>query len=78
MATQGERNQLEKWLGSITTQVLRHAACPVLVIPMEATFTHPIKIAFATNFEKGEEMILGKLKDISSYVNCKVECIHVV
>jgi nucleotide-binding universal stress UspA family protein len=78
MATQGERNQIEKWLGSITTQVLRHAVCPVLVIPKEASFTHPFKIVYATNFEEGEEKILVKLKDFSSFVNSQVACIHVV
>ncbi|MBU6169154.1 MAG: universal stress protein [Bacteroidetes bacterium] len=78
MATQGDRNQLEKWLGSVTTHVLRHAPCPVLVIPKEATFTKDFKIVYATNFEEGEERILPKLKDFSAFMNSQIEIIHIV
>lgn len=78
MATQGERNQLEKWLCSVTTQILRHSPCPVLVIPKEATYSSSFKIVYATNFEENEDKILLKLKDFSSFVKCEVEFIHVV
>ena len=78
MATQGERSILEKWLGSITTHVLRHSPCPVLVIPKEATFNKWFKMVYATNFEEGEETILKKLKDFSTYLRTQIEFIHVV
>jgi nucleotide-binding universal stress UspA family protein len=78
MATQGERSRLEKWLGSITTHVLRHSPCPVLVIPKEATFNKWFKMVYATNFEEGEDTVLTKLKDFSTYLRTQIEFIHVV
>lgn len=78
MATQGERNRLEKWLGSITTHVLRHSPCPVLVIPKEAIFNKWFKMVYATNFEEGEDTVLSKLKDFSTFLRSQIEFIHVV
>lgn len=78
MATQGERNKLEKWLGSITTHVLRHSPCPVLVIPKQATFNRWSKLVYATNFEEGEAAILTKLKDFATLLRSPIEFIHVV
>jgi nucleotide-binding universal stress UspA family protein len=78
MATQGERSRLEKWLGSITTHVLRHSPCPVLVIPKQATFNKWFKMVYATNFEEGEDTVLTKLKDFSTFLRSPIEFIHVV
>jgi nucleotide-binding universal stress UspA family protein len=78
MATQGDRYPLEKWLGSVTTYVLRNAPCPVLVIPKDATFTKNFNMVYATNFEEGEENITPKLQDLSSFLGCKVNILHVV
>jgi nucleotide-binding universal stress UspA family protein len=77
MATHGARNQIEKWLGSVTTQVLRHAPCPVLVIPGEATFSKHFHLVHASNFEEGEEQAMVQLKQFSQMVQAKVSVIHV-
>ena len=51
MGTTGAHGMAGKLFGSISTEVARHAGCPVVLVPKDATF-RPIKqILFASNYE---------------------------
>lgn len=77
MGTKGERSALEKFLGSVTTDVMMKASCPVLAIPSEATF-HPIShIAYATAFEPSDEHAVERLMDMAGRLAAQVHFVNV-
>ncbi len=51
MGTRAEHSNIEKFLGSHTTDVIRSAEVPVLVIPESTKSFHPKKIGLASDFE---------------------------
>jgi len=52
IGTQGEKGVKTVFLGSGTTEVLRNATCPVLVIPKKCKFQTPKNSAFVTDFKR--------------------------
>lgn len=77
MGTKGERGALEKFLGSVTTDVMMKAACPVLAIPSETSF-HPVKhIAYATAFEPSDEHAVGQLMELAGGLAAQVHFVNV-
>lgn len=77
MGTKGERNALERLLGSVTTHTMMNAPCPVLAVPMGAEF-RPIKhIAYATDFEPSDEQVVAQLNDFGKRLGAKVHFLHV-
>ncbi|MCB9282873.1 MAG: universal stress protein [Lewinellaceae bacterium] len=77
MGTKGERGALEKFLGSVTTDVMMKASCPVLAIPAEAEF-HPIAhIAYATAFEPSDEHAVGNLMELAGLLAAQVHFVNV-
>lgn len=52
MGTKGEHNLLEVALGSIASNTINRAACPVLVVPEEATISPLKKVAYATDLSE--------------------------
>lgn len=77
MGTKGERNALEKLLGSVTTHTMMNAPCPVLAIPMKAEY-RPVKhIAYATNFEPSDDRVIEKLNALSQELEAKLHFLHI-
>ncbi len=78
MGTKGQRNAIEKMLGSVTTQTMMHAKCPVLAIPSDAQFGEGIQhIAFATAFEKSDHNALSQLLSFAEMMNASIHFVHV-
>lgn len=77
MGTKGSHNAFEKLMGSVTTQVMMHAPCPVLAIPECAEFKPIKKAVYATDFHlKDPEMVL-QLLSICNALGATVNYVHV-
>jgi len=77
MGTKGSHNAFEKMMGSVTTQVMMHATCPVLAIPENAVYQPIRKAAYATDFHlKDPEMVL-QLLDICNALGATVDYVHI-
>lgn len=77
MGTKGERNALEKMLGSVTTQTMMHAPCPVMAIPEDARIESFSRIAYATAFEKSDHHAVDQLLTFSKTMKGTVHFVHV-
>lgn len=77
MGTKGSHNAFEKMMGSVTTQVMMHAPCPVLAVPECAEFKSIKKAVYATDFHlKDPEMVL-QLLNLCNNWGATVDYIHV-
>lgn len=77
IGTRGEHSDVEKYLGSVTTQTMLQATCPVLAIPEYAKYKIVKKIAYATDFSKNEKHFVLRLKEIAKSLNAHACFVHV-
>lgn len=77
MGTKGERNALEKMMGSVTTHTMMHAPCPVLAIPDGASFRPVSHIAYATDFEPSDEHAVEKLMEFAGKLGSAIHFVHI-
>lgn len=77
MGTKGERSNLERWMGSITTEVMMKAPCPVLAIPAHAAFDTITNIAYATAFDPSDQPAVEQLLHISEGLGAQLHFVHV-
>ncbi len=77
LGTKGERGALEKFLGSVTSEVMMKAPCPVLAIPAEAKFRPVGHIAYATSFEPSDEHAVEQLMTLAGQLAAKVHFVNV-
>ena len=61
MGTNGATSFLEKMVGTNTSEFIKNAICPVLVIPEGASFTGLHKVAYASDFNSEEYIFLQQL-----------------
>jgi nucleotide-binding universal stress UspA family protein len=78
MGTRGEhRSNLEKIIGSITTNTMMAVGCPVLAVPGEAIWHDVSHIAFATDFEAKDKQAVEQLISFASALAANVHFVHV-
>lgn len=77
MGTRGEHNVLEKIMGSITTQTMMNARCPVLAVPEAAQFRPVSVIAYATDFVPSDAEAVNTLVDFAKAMDAEVHFVHV-
>ncbi len=78
MGTRGEHHSnLEKIIGSITTNTMMSAGCPVLAVPEEALWHDVAHIAFATDFETKDKQAIEQLITFASALAANVHFVHV-
>ena len=77
MGTKGERNALEKLVGSITTRTTMNAPCPVLAVPTNAQYKPIKKIAYASDFKPTDAVALQQLMTFTGQVGAKISFVHV-
>ncbi len=78
MGTKGERNPIEKFLGSVTTQTMMNAPCPVMAIPGDAKFSPIKRIAYATDFHPADQSYFEQLIDFAQIFDAQIKVVHVV
>lgn len=77
MGTKGEHNAIEKLMGSVTSQMIMHAHCPVIAIPEQAEYRPIRKIAFATDFFPAQRDSFDELQLVAKALSAKIEFVHV-
>ncbi|MDX1667420.1 MAG: universal stress protein [Saprospiraceae bacterium] len=77
MGTKGEHNPMEKLVGSVTTQTMMNAPCPVIAVPEDAQFADIERIAYATDFHPEDRKAIEQLMEIAGSLAAKVHFVHV-
>ncbi len=78
MGMKGAGKLSEMILGSITTDVLRKAKTPVLVIPENTVYKKPEKIVFACDYDPGTDMYaIDALKTLMKTFGSKIYIVNV-
>ena len=77
MGTKGSHNIKEKLIGSVASSVMQKANVPVLVVPEGAVFKGIKNIAYATNFEKGDDEFIEFLEAFSKKTEATCHFVHI-
>jgi len=77
MGTKGERNPINKLMGSVTTRLMMNAACPVLAIPQDAIYQGIKAITYATSFTANDKHFLEQLINFGNKVAAEISFLHV-
>lgn len=77
MGTKGERNPINKLMGSVTTRLMMNAACPVLAVPENAIYNGIQQITYATSFNTKDDHFIKQLSDFSTLVQADINFLHV-
>jgi len=77
MGSTGKSNLINRLFGSVSSEIARRAACPVLLVPEEARFRGFQHIIFAGNYEPHEERVLPRLLSFARRFGSQVQYVHV-
>lgn len=77
MGVKSSHNLFEKLLGSITSDVIVQTPIPLFIVPENVSFKIIKKMAYATNFEKGEKDVLIKLEKWAGRFGVSVKVVHI-
>lgn len=78
MGTTGAQGIKEVFLGTIAGEILENAPCPVLAVPVKATFDGRIdQVAFTTTYQPEEKAALDRLLRLTEPFGATVHCINV-
>lgn len=77
MGARQEAGLLEKWFGSISSEVARLAFCPVLLVPRQSRFSGFRNIVYASDFHPSEETVLPRLLNFAARYKATVHFVHV-
>ena len=77
MGMKGEHEKAEKWLGSVTTNLMMNSPCPVLAIPAGAQYRPVRKIAFATKIPVATNMPMEQIEGFAKDLQAELEYVSV-
>lgn len=78
MGTRGENHSaLEKLMGSVTSQSMMRAGCPVIAVPGNAKWKGVQSIAFATDFQPNDLHAAADLMDFAGKLRAGIHFVHV-
>lgn len=77
MGTRGERNAVTNWFGTTSSNTVRRARCPVLVIPEEAPFERISNIAYATDLTETDPLHIWEVGTLFAQFEPRIKVIHV-
>ncbi len=75
MGTKGVRRNLERFMGSVASGVVKKAHCSVLVVPEDAPLEME-KIAYASNLNEADPFEIWKLIKMLELESPTIRCIH--
>jgi len=78
MGTNGESGQSESILGTVTTDIIRKAPCPVLAIPGDIPFKAPKKIVYATQLNSYESPIFKTMMNFAKLFEASLTFLHII
>lgn len=76
MGTQGERITLDKYLGTMASNIVKNAPCPVMVIPKNAEFKKKINLGYATDFSEVAPSEIWKVLKLFQPFQPVFKCVH--
>lgn len=77
MGTQGENHTLDKYLGDVSSNVLKNAPCPIILIPEDTEITKKVVIGYATSLSDADPFEIWKaVKLFEPYQHSEIKCIH--
>jgi nucleotide-binding universal stress UspA family protein len=76
MGMQGEHSAAERWLGSVTTDTLREAFCPVLAVPEHAAFVDFDRILYATDLTSADQRPVHELIAFAARFGAEVHFVN--
>lgn len=76
MGTQGENSTLDKYLGSVSSNVLKTAPCPVMVIPDKTVFEKNLVVGYATDFSDAHPFEIWKAMKLFQPFKPNIKCVH--
>lgn len=76
LGTQGENSTLDKYLGSVASNVLKDAPCSVMVIPENAKFEKKVVMGYATDFLDADPFEIWKAMKLFKPFKPKIKCVH--
>lgn len=76
MGTQGKNSTLNKYLGSVASNVLKNAPCPVLVIPENTEFPHKMELGYATDFSDTDPYEIWRTAKLFQAFQPNIKCVH--
>ena len=78
MGTKGERNALNKIVGSFTTKTMMNSHCPVLAVPNDCEFKSIEKITYATALNEKDEDFTKPLSKFADLFGASIEYLHII
>lgn len=76
MGTQGENSALDKYLGSVASNVLKKAPCPVMVIPENVELSKKLVLGYATDFLDADPFEIWKAMKLFKPFQPIIKCVH--
>ena len=76
MGTSGVKDVFEEYVGSNTVKTIDRAHCPVLCIPITASYRPPTKIMYATNYQEEDVEALARLALFAEAFQATVHVVH--
>ncbi|RMG22157.1 MAG: universal stress protein [Bacteroidetes bacterium] len=76
MGTLGAKTLAEKIMGSVTSEIISQASCPVLAVPEHATYHDFHRIAYVIDFQKEEFSAVQRLFNFAAMFRAAIDCIH--
>jgi hypothetical protein len=77
MGTKGASNVLDKWIGTTAQTIMKHAECPVWVIPHNAKVNYPQKFLYAADLLEDELSASQKLMEFVKPLGANCKIIHI-
>jgi nucleotide-binding universal stress UspA family protein len=77
MGSKGEHPLTDRLFGSVSTNVLMNADCPVIAIPEKCSFSAIKNIAYATDFKDENLEILRRISELAKLFDAKLHCVSV-
>lgn len=77
MSTKGEKNALDRWLGSISSEVSVKARCPVILVPEGEHSAELKNVLYASSHESLNEKSIRKLQNLIQQLGAAVHFLYV-
>jgi nucleotide-binding universal stress UspA family protein len=77
MGTEGANSIAEEWMGTNTARVIEQTHCPVLAVPVSATYREIKKIVYATELDEAEEDQIRFIAHITELFGAALLFLHV-
>ena len=76
MGTQGENSVLDRYLGSVASNVLKNAPCPTMVIPENTELAEQLILGYATEFSDADPYEIWKAMKLFQPFRATIKCVH--